>query len=291
MKIPTTTLSNGAVIPMLGFGCWQGLGFTERMTPEENYRLTKQMVKDAIEAGYRNFDTANGYQNEDAVGDAIQESGLARKDVFIATKFSTREEVDAAEAYRLTKAAIENALKCLRTDYIDLYFIHSPVTHRMVMYKAIEEAFDEGKIRSLGVSMFFPRQLDQLVENCRIKPVINQIEYHPYWIHQEMVKNSLDHGLAIEAFSPLMQAQVLLQDTVIAGIAEKHGKTAAQVILRWDFQKGVITIPKSSNVKRIRENMEILDFELSAEEIHAIDALSVKNLSFNPKRAEVENIP
>ncbi|HWQ80401.1 MAG TPA: aldo/keto reductase [Anaerovoracaceae bacterium] len=288
--VPYVKLSNGVDIPMVGFGSWQGLGSSQRLTVEENYSLSKSAVEEALKAGYRSIDTANGYHNEMAVGDAVVESGIPRERIFITTKFATDVE-DPEQAYELTRTAIENSLKNLKSDYIDLYLVHSPVAQRLAMWKALEEAYKAGKLRALGVSKFVPRHLDQLIESCEIRPVANQIEHHPYMIKTEVIENSRRHGLLIEAFSPLMQGQVLLSDPLIRDIAEAHGKTVPQIILRWDLQKGVRAIPKSNNPARVRENFNIFDFELSNDEMESIDALGIKGLSFNPRLASLDNNP
>jgi diketogulonate reductase-like aldo/keto reductase len=290
MIIPVVKLSNGVEIPMVGFGSWQGLGSQQNMSPEEIYSKSKNAVKEALKAGYRSIDTANSYRSEPGVGDAIAESGIPRKDVFITTKFAT-EAAEQEEAYTQTKAAIENSLQSLKTDYVDLYLVHSPMLHRLAMWKALEEAHKAGKIHALGVSKFVPRHLDQLMEKCEIRPTVNQIEHHPYMVQSEIIENSRGHGLLIEAFSPLMQAQTLLSDPIISELAKTHGKTVAQIILRWDLQKGVRAIPKSNNPGRIRENLAIFDFELSKDEIRLIDTLKAKNLSFNPQLAKWNDAP
>ena len=287
-NVPIFKLSNGVEIPMVGFGIWQGLGSRD-MDPEENLRVSRNSVMEALKVGYRSIDTANGYNNESAVGDAIEASGIDRKEIFITTKFAARTE-DANQAYEQTKAAIENSLKCLKTDYIDLYLIHSPVPQRMAMWKAMEEAYKAGKLRALGVSKFIPRLLDQLMDSCEIRPVANQIENHPYMVKEDIIENSQKHGLLIEAFSPLMQAQVLLSDPVLEEIAKAHNRSVAQVILRWDLQKGIRAIPKSNNPARMRENFSIFDFTLTQEEICAIDALKQKGLSFNPRLSYGEDL-
>ena len=257
--IPTLTLHDEVPIPQLGFGVWQiPAGETERA------------VNEAIEAGYRHIDTAAIYGNEEGVGAAVRSSGIPREELFITTKLWNADQGDeeAHEAFALS-------LERLGFDYVDLYLIHWPMPDAgqiVETWKAFESFFDEGRARAIGVSNFRVDDLEILAEETHVRPAINQIELHPQLQQRELRRYHRGHGIATEAYSPLAQGD-LLHDPVITGIAGAHGKSAAQVILRWHLQEGNVVIPKSATAERIRENIDLFDFELGADEMEQIAGL------------------
>ncbi len=261
--LSTRKLNNGVEIPWLGFGV-----FLSAVGDE-----TKQAVTWALEAGYRHIDTAAAYENEADVARGIKESGVAREDIFITTKLSTK-----AMRADNQQAAFEASLRALNTDYLDLYLIHWPVPGKFIdSWKMMEKWYKEGKIRSIGVSNFQNHHIDELMAECEVMPVLNQIEYHPYLTQEDVIAFDEGKGIAAEAWSPLggsWKGISLLSDKTIASIAEKHGKTPAQVILKWDLQNKVITIPKSVHKERIIQNTQLFDFALTNEEMAAISALN-----------------
>ncbi|MEI7027935.1 aldo/keto reductase [Paenibacillus sp. y28] len=253
-----TVLNNGVTIPWLGFGTWKATG-----------EQVLESVTTALAAGYRSIDTAAIYGNEAEVGQAIKSSGVPREELFVTTKLWNEHQ-----GYDSTLRAFEESRKKLGLDVIDLYLIHWPGTNKYKdTWKAFERLYEEGSVRAIGVSNFQIRHLEDLLQNSSVVPVINQVELHPRLVQKELHDFCLKHRIQLEAWSPLMQGQ-LTQEPVIAAIASKYGKSSAQVILRWDIQKGIVTIPKSVTAERIRENADIFDFELTAEEIAQIDGLN-----------------
>lgn len=259
----TTTLHNGVKMPWFGLGVFK---------VEEGPELINA-VKFAIKHGYRSIDTAAIYENEEGVGQAIhealKETNISREDLFITSKVWNSDL-----GYESTLAAYETSLKKLGLDYLDLYLIHWPVEGKYKeAWRALETLYKEGKVKAIGVSNFQVHHLEDLLKDAEIKPMINQVEYHPR-LTQEKVKAFCEqHNIQMEAWSPLMQGQ-LLDNPVLQTIADNHGKSIAQVILRWDLQNGVVTIPKSTKEHRIVENAAIFDFELTAEEIQQINELN-----------------
>lgn len=262
----TTTLHNGVKMPWFGLGVFK---------VEEGPELV-HAVKTAIQHGYRSIDTAAIYGNEEGVGRGIAESGVAREELFITSKVW-----NADLGYESTLAAYETSLKKLGLDYLDLYLIHWP---KAGLYKdawrALETLYKAGKVKAIGVSNFQIHHLEDLLADAEIKPMINQVEYHPRLTQKELHAYCTETGIQLEAWSPLMQGQ-LLDNPVLKEIADRHGKSVAQVILRWDLQHGVVTIPKSTNEHRIAENAAIFDFELTAEDMERIDSLN-ENLRVGP---------
>jgi 2,5-diketo-D-gluconate reductase A len=257
--IPILTLHDGIEIPQLGFGVFQ-------VPPEE----TQSVVEEALDAGYRHIDTAGAYRNEKGVGAAIAASDSAREEVFVATKLW-----NSQQGYDSTLQAFEASLGRLGFEYVDLYLIHWPVPteDRFVdTWRAFERIREEGRARTIGVSNFRIEDLERLEAETDTRPTINQIELHPRLQQAELRSWHAEHGIATEAWSPLAQGD-LLDDEAIGEIAARHGKTPAQAILRWHLQIGNVVIPKSVTPERIRENLEVLDFELSEEEMGAIAAL------------------
>ncbi|WP_028649147.1 aldo/keto reductase [Nocardiopsis sp. CNT312] len=255
------TLNNGRTMPQLGFGVFQ-------ISDEEAHAV----VSTALEAGYRSIDTAKVYGNEAGVGRAVAESGIAREDLFVTTKLW-----NADQGFDTTLKAFEGSLDRLGLDYVDLYLIHWPTPERdlyVETWKAFERILSQGRAASIGVSNFNADHLDRLAAECETVPVLNQIEVHPYLTQEAMRAADAERGVLTEAWSPLGQGKGLLDDPVLAGIGAEHGKSAAQVVLRWHLQSGNVVIPKSATPARIRENIDVFDFELDGEQMAAVSALN-----------------
>ncbi|MED4073911.1 aldo/keto reductase [Priestia endophytica] len=255
----TTTLHNGVKMP------WMGLGVFKVEEGEE----VVESVKAALRNGYISIDTAAIYGNEEGVGKAIKESGIPREDLFITTKLWNSEQ-----GYEKTLKAFETSMEKLGLDYLDLYLIHWPGKDKYKdTWKAFEKLYKDGRIRAIGVSNFQVHHLEDLMSEAEVKPMVNQVEFHPHLTQKELLAFCKEQGIALEAWSPLKQGQ-LLDEPLLKEIAEKYNKSVAQVILRWDLQHGVITIPKSTKEHRIIENADVFDFELSQEEVEKIDSLN-----------------
>ncbi|MDA3630116.1 aldo/keto reductase [Saccharopolyspora sp. WRP15-2] len=257
--VPTTTLNNGVEIPQLGFGVFQ--------VPDEE---TTAAVSAALQAGYRSIDTAAIYGNEAGVGRAIAESGIARDELFITTKLW-----NADQGYDSTLAAFDSSLAKLGLDHVDMYLIHWPTPARdlyLDTWKAIEELVADGRVRAAGVSNFQPAHLRRLIDNSSLVPVVNQVELHPGLQQRELRAVHAEHGIATEAWSPLAQG-AMLRESTLTDIAERHGKSPAQVVIRWHLQLGNIVIPKSVTPARIQQNIDVFDFALSEDEMTAIAGL------------------
>jgi diketogulonate reductase-like aldo/keto reductase len=263
----TKKLNNGVEIPYLGLGVFQ--------IKEGNE--TANAVHWAIEAGYRHIDTAALYGNEKSVGTGIRNSGIDRKKLFVTTKLWKDDMLRGSQM-----KAFEKSLKLLQMDYVDLYLIHWPVAGKsMESWKVLEEIYKSEKARAIGVSNFMEKHIDALLHEAKIVPAVNQVECHPHLSQQPLVDYCKKHGIVFEAWSPLGgTGGNLLDDPVLKKIADKHGKSAAQVTLRWELQRDIITIPKSIHQARIIANTDIYGFELSADEMKAIDALDK-----NPQRS------
>ncbi|GAB1338809.1 aldo/keto reductase [Streptomyces sp. E-15] len=260
-KVPPIILNNGVEMPQLGYGVWQ--------VPDDE---AERAVATALEAGYRSIDTAAIYGNEEGTGKAIAASGLPREDVFVTTKLWNSEQ-----GYDSTLRAFDASLEKLGLDYVDLYLIHWPLPSRgkaTETYKAFEKLHSEGRARAIGVSNFLPEQLRQLIEETSVIPAVNQIELHPHLQQRATREYHAEQGIATEAWSPLGQGKGLLEVPAIVAIAQKHGRTPAQVVLRWHIQLGNIVIPKSVTPSRIKENIEVFDFSLDDEDLGAISALN-----------------
>ncbi|CAM4165735.1 glyoxal reductase [Bacillus luti] len=256
-------LNNGVEMPWFGLGVFK---------VEEGPELV-EAIKSAIKAGYRSIDTAAIYGNETAVGEGIragiEATGISREELFITSKVW-----NADQGYEETIAAYEESLKKLKLDYLDLYLVHWPVEGKYKdTWRALETLYKEKRVRAIGVSNFQIHHLQDVIKDAEIKPMINQVEYHPRLTQKELQAFCKEQGIQMEAWSPLMQGQLLDNETLQA-IAEKHGKTTAQVILRWDLQNGVITIPKSTKEHRIIANADVFNFELTKEDMEKIDALN-----------------
>lgn len=268
-------LSNGIEMPVLGYGVYQ-------VTPEECERC----VLDALSVGYRSIDTAQAYFNEQNVGDAIRKSGIARRDLFITTKIwiSNAGEEKAARS-------IDESLRKLQSDYIDLLLIHQPFGDYYGTWRAMEKAYAEGKVRAIGVSNFYPDRFIDLAENSEIKPMVNQVETHVFNQQAEAQKIMKKYGTQIMSWGPFAEGRNgLFSNPVLAGIGEKYGKSVAQVALRYLIQQNVVVIPKSTHIERMRQNFDVFDFTLSLEDMTAIAALdkgeSLFFSHYDPKTVE-----
>jgi len=259
--VPGITLNDGNIIPQLGFGVFQ-------IEPED----TAEAVSEAIEVGYRHIDTAEMYGNEREVGEGIRASGLDRGEIFVTSKLNNSFH-EPEEARR----AFDETLSELGFDYVDLFLIHWPLPRLydgdfVSTWKALEEFHDDGRARSIGVSNFQIEHLEQLAAETDTVPAVNQIEVHPYFANEAVREYGQEHGIATEAWSPIAQGEVL-DDSTIAQIADRVGKTPAQVVLRWHIQRGDIVFPKSVTPSRMRENFEVFDFELESGDMEEISAL------------------
>ncbi len=245
-------------MPAIGFGVFQ--------IPEEQ---TEQSVYDALMVGYRSIDTAASYQNEEAVGRAIKRSGIARKDLFITTKLWVKDV-----NYENAKKAFQRSLDKLQLDYLDLYLIHQPYNDVFGAWKAMEELYEEGKIKAIGVANFTPAKLVDFILNNKIAPMVNQIETHPFNQQAEAHKLMQEYKVQHEGWAPFAEGRHdLFTNDVLSKIAKQYGKTVGQVVLRWNVQRGVIVIPKSTHKERMQENIDIFDFELSDKDMDKIKTL------------------
>jgi 2,5-diketo-D-gluconate reductase A len=260
-SVPTITLNNGVQIPQLGFGVYQ-------VPPEE----TANAVATALEVGYRHIDTAEMYGNENGVGEAVARSGLDRGDVFVTSKLNNgyHRRDDALRAF-------DQSLADLGFEQLDLFLIHWPLPGIEVDYvetwKALEEIYASGRVRAIGVSNFQPHHLQRLFEETEVRPAVNQIEAHPYLTQDDARAFDAEHEIVTEAWSPIAQGKVL-GDPAITAIAERVGRTPAQVVLRWHVQRGDVVFPKSSSRERMAENFRLFDFELSASDMAALSGLN-----------------
>jgi 2,5-diketo-D-gluconate reductase A len=262
----TVKLNNGVEIPILGFGVFQ---ITD---PAE----CERSVVEAIQTGYRHIDTAASYQNEEAVGRGIEQSGVAREQLFITTKLWIQRD-----GYQGTLNAFERSLKRLRLDYLDLYLIHQPFGDVYGEWRAMEELYQQGKVRAIGVSNFYPDRIMDLMIHNRITPAVNQIEVNPFQQQIEAQKLLQDSGIQVEAWAPFAEGRKgVFQNELLLSIAARHKKSVAQVILRWLVQRGVIALAKTTRKERMMENIRVFDFELSAEDMAAMTTLDTKTSSF-----------
>ena len=260
MTVPTLTFNDGHTIPQLGFGVF-------RVDPDE----TERIVTDALEVGYRHIDTAEMYRNEEGVGAAVRESGLKREEIFVTSKLN-----NSFHAHDAAMKAFDETLATLDIGYLDLFLIHWPlpaVGDFVETWKAMIEMQATGKVRAIGVSNFQPAHIRRLLDQTDHIPSVNQIEVHPYLTQDDVRAFDFDNEIATEAWSPIAQGEVL-GDPVLVAIADRLGKSPAQVTLRWHIQRGDIVFPKSINAKRMVENFEIFDFQLTPEDVAAISALN-----------------
>jgi len=256
--IPTVTLSSGVEMPVLGFGVFQ-------IPPEQ----TEQVVADALAAGYRSLDTAAAYRNEEAVGRAIAASGIPRDELFVTTKLWTQ---DAGEEN--AKRAFELSLQRLGLDYLDLYLIHQPFGDYYGSWRAMQELHRNGLIRAIGVSNFYPDRLVDLVDHNEITPAVNQVECHPFFQRTADQELMSERGVQIESWGPFAEGRNdLFTDPTLSEIGAAHGKSVAQVVLRWLTQRDVVVIPKSVRPERMHENLDVFDFQLTDDQMASIGAL------------------
>ncbi|MBX5466356.1 MAG: aldo/keto reductase [Firmicutes bacterium] len=263
--VERVTLANGVTMPCLGLGVWQA-----------SDREVERVIPQAVEIGYRLIDTATLYENEAGVGRGIRAAAVPREELFITTKVWNRDQ-----GYERTLAAFEASRKRLGLEYIDLYLIHWAVPDRYPeTWRALETLYRDGAVRAVGVSNFVVSHLERILQESELVPMVNQIERHPYHAQTPVVAFCQAHGIQVEAWAPLMRGGPLLSDPAIATIAARHGKTPAQVVLRWHLQHHVIPIPKTVRPERLRENLDVFDFTLSAEEMAALDRLDREQQSF-----------
>ncbi|ASQ97733.1 aldo/keto reductase [Streptomyces sp. 11-1-2] len=270
-KVPFITLNNGVRMPQLGFGVWQ--------VPDDEAQVA---VRTALDAGYRSIDTAAIYGNEEGTGKGLAASGIARDELFVTTKLWNGDQ-----GYDSTLRAFDTSLAKLGLEYVDLYLIHWPlpeVDKYVDTWKAFEKIYSEGRAKAIGLSNFHAAHTQRLLSETSIIPVIDQIELHPQLQQAELRAFNARHDIATEAWSPLGQGKGLLEDPKLAAIAQKHGKSPAQVVLRWHLDLGNVVIPKSVTPSRIQENIDVFDFQLDSEDLSAIDSLEAGNrLGFDPE--------
>ena len=255
------TLNNGVKMPLEGFGVFQ--------VPDP--AQCEQAVLDAIASGYRLIDTAAAYMNEKAVGEAIKKSGVPREELFITTKLWVQDA-----SYEAAKKAIQTSLDNLGRSYLDLYLIHQPMGDYVGAYRAMEEAYKEGKLKAIGVCNFYPHRLADLCETVEVIPAVNQVELHPFFQQENALALMKEYGVVPEAWGPFAEGNHgIFTHPVLTAIGQKYGKSAAQVALRWNVQRGVVVIPKSVHKERIEQNMNIWDFQLSDEDMAEIAKLDI----------------
>ncbi|WP_295197192.1 aldo/keto reductase [Veillonella sp.] len=258
-------LNNGVKMPILGFGVFQ--------IPNEN---TKQAVLDALKVGYRHIDTAQSYGNEKEVGEAIKESGIPREELFITTKVWL-----SNYGYENAKASIDRSLKRMQLDYLDLVLLHQPFSDYYGAYRALEDAYDEGKVRDIGVSNFYPDRLSDLVAFNRITPQVNQVETHPFNQQVDAQENMVKHNVQIESWGSFAEGRDnIFTNPVLTEIGKQYGKSAAQVMIRWQVQRGIVCLSKSVRADRMAENFNVFDFELSKDDMNRIQSLDRKESLF-----------
>ena len=259
------TFYNGVKMPIVGYGVYQ-------VSKEECERC----VLDALAVGYRSIDTAQSYFNEEQVGNAIVKSGVPRKDIFLTTKVWIEQY-----GYEEAKKAVLESMRKLQTEYLDLVLLHQPFSDYYGAYRALEDLYGEGKLRAIGVSNFYPDRLVDIASFSRIKPMVNQVETHPFHQQTEAKKWMDKYGIQMEAWAPFGEGRGgLFENPVLAQLAEKYNKTTAQIILRWHIQRGVVVIPKSTHKARMEENLQVFDFVLEPEDMNRISALDKKQSSF-----------
>ena len=259
------TLPNGVEMPILGYGVYQ--------IPQD---ICERCVLDALQAGYRALDTAQSYFNEEQVGNAIEKSGIPRKEIFLTTKVWIEHY-----GYEQAKGSVLESMRKLRTDYLDLVLLHQPFGDYYGAYRALEDLYEAGKLRAIGISNFYPDRMVDIASFARIRPMVNRVEVHP--LHQQdEAKQWLDkYGIQMEAWAPFGEGRGgLFTNPVLTQIGAKYGKTAAQVILRWHIQRGIAVIPKSTHVERMRENLDVFDFTLTPEDMAAVAALDERQSAF-----------
>jgi 2,5-diketo-D-gluconate reductase A len=273
VTMQSVILNNGVKMPLLGFGVYQVPDLAE----------CERSVEEALRVGYRLIDTAAAYRNEEAVGNAIRRSGVARSEIFVTTKLWVEDA-----GYETTKKAFERSTKRLQLDVLDLYLIHQPYGDVYGSWRAMQELHHEGRIRAIGVSNFYPDRVMDLIVHNEIVPAVNQIETHPFNQQIETHKFLRESGVQLESWGPFAEGKHdIFKNELLRSIGAKHGKSVAQVILRWLVQRGIVAIPKSVRKERIAENFAVFDFELSADDMASIIALDTKTSSFFDHRDPV----
>lgn len=259
------TLYNGVKMPMVGYGVYQ-------VSKEECERC----VLDALAVGYRSIDTAQSYFNEEQVGNAIAKSGVPRKEIFLTTKVWVEHY-----GYEEAKKSVLESMRKLQTEYLDLVLLHQPFSDYYGAYRALEDLYEEGKLRAIGVSNFYPDRLVDIASFSRVKPMVNQVETHPFHQQAEAKKWMDKYGIQMEAWAPFGEGRGgLFENSVLVRLAEKYNKTTAQIILRWHIQRGIVVIPKSTHKARMEENLQVFDFVLEPEDMNRISALDKKQSAF-----------
>lgn len=272
------TLNNGVKMPMQGYGVFQ----------VTDLDVCEKAVLEAIDVGYRLIDTASSYQNEEAVGRAIKRSGIHREDLFITTKAYIHQM-----GYEQTKAAFYESLKNLGLDYLDLYLIHMPFGDYYGSWRAMEELYKEGRVRAIGVSNFLSDRIIDLCNNANVTPAVNQIELHPFYQRNNELELLRDYGIRAQAWAPFAEGlNGMFTNPMLTAIAQAHGKSVAQIVLRWNIQRGVAIIPKSVRRKRMEQNIDIWNFELTQQEMDSIASLDLSRPQmFDPlKPSEVRRV-
>lgn len=273
MNMQNVKLNNGIEMPQLGFGVFQITDLAQ----------CKQAVLDAINSGYRLIDTASAYQNETAVGEAIKESGIDRDDLFITSKLWVSDFT-----YEKAEQGIDTSLKNLGLDYLDMYLLHQPYGDTIGAWRALEEANKAGKIRAIGVSNFYADQMKDLELSSHIKPVVNQIEVNPWYQQTSEVEFNQREDITVEAWAPFAEGKHdIFTNETLKSIGEKYGKSNGQVILRWLLQRGIVVIPKSVHLERMKENIDVFDFALSDDEMSVISGLDKNQSQFFDHRDPV----
>ena len=269
----TMKLYNGVEVPANGFGVYQ-------VSKED----CKESVLTALKTGYRHIDTAQSYFNESEVGEALKESDVPRKEIFLTTKVW----IDNYGEGKTYDSVVES-LKKLQTDYLDLILLHQPVGDYYAAYRDLEKLYEEGKVRAIGVSNFYPDRLVDLCMFAKIKPMVNQVELHPYYTQEKAIETMKYYDVIPEAWAPLGGGRYNpFEDEMLKGIAAKYNKSVGQVLLRWNVQRGVVVVPKSTHVERIKENIDIFDFELNEEEMKQISSLDMGYSGSRAKHFDVE---
>ncbi len=276
-----SVLYNGVKVPMIGFGTWKPEG-----------RESVDVNRMALEAGYRYFDTASYYGTEPAIGEAIAASGIAREEIFITSKIDKPEM-----GYDNTKKAIQGTLKRLQTDYLDLYLIHWPKDQidnpdwkqlDIDTWRAMEELYGDGVVKAIGVSNFLPHHLENMIQNCRMKPMVDQIEFHPGYTQEATVQYCKERGILVQAWSPMGRRRVL-EEPLVVELSEKYGVSAAKICLRYAIQRGITVLPKSSSMERMKQNLDLFDFEISNEDMYRISSMPQAGWSgLHPDRERVQ---
>ena len=258
-------LNNGVKMPILGFGVYQ--------IPKED---TKQAVLEALKVGYRHIDTAQSYFNEAEVGEAISESGIPREEIFLTTKIW----IDNY-GYEKAKASIDESLRKLKTDYVDLFLLHQPISDYYGAYRALEDAYKAGKARAIGVSNFYPDRLSDIVAFTEMKPQVNQVETHPFNQQIEAQENMIKNNVQLESWASFAEGRNnIFTNPVLMDIAKKYNRSTAQVMIRWQVQRGIVCLTKSVKPERMAENFDVMNFELSADDMARIQSLDTKTSLF-----------